>query len=304
MSWPSGNFPSTRWWPWPRRARSGTEVSFGEDDILKVKALDYFDFKGTDIVLMIAGGAMVSARARAARRARRARRDRQHLAFRMDPEVPLVVPEVNADALERHSARDIIANPNCSTIQMVVALKPLHDLLTSSAWWSPPTSRCRARARRRWTSCFDQTRAIFVADRRSKRASSPSRSPSTSFPISTSSWMTAHQGGMEDGGRDPEDPGPRHPGHGDLRAGAGLHRPWRGGQYRIRKADDGGDGARRAAGRAGRLVVDKREDGGYVTPSSAPARTRSSSAASARTRRSKTASTSGSSPTICAKARR
>src|SRR5215472_3780587 len=100
----------------------GTEVSFG-DGTLKVKALDYFDFKGTDIVLMSAGGA-ISKEWSPKIAAQGAIVIDNSSAWRMDREVPLVVPEVNAHALSE-IRKGIVANPNCSTAQLVVALKPL-----------------------------------------------------------------------------------------------------------------------------------------------------------------------------------
>ena len=106
---------------------AGVSVSFGEDDELKVQDLAGFDFRGTDIVLS-SPGAKVSAEhaPRAAAAGAVVIDNTSH--FRMDPEVPLVVPEVNPEAIAGYTRRNIIANPNCSTIQMVVALKPLHDL--------------------------------------------------------------------------------------------------------------------------------------------------------------------------------
>jgi len=105
----------------------GREVSFGEDDVLKVQGLDTFDFRGIDIVLS-SPGAKVSAvfAPRAANAGAVVIDNTSH--FRMEPDVPLVVPEVNPQAIGHYTKRGIIANPNCSTIQMVVALKPLHDL--------------------------------------------------------------------------------------------------------------------------------------------------------------------------------
>ncbi len=102
----------------------GTEVSFG-DHILKIKALDYFDFKGTDICLMSAGGT-ISKEWSPKIAAQGAIVIDNSSAWRMDRQVPLIVPEVNADALSGIK-KGIVANPNCSTAQLVVALKPLHD---------------------------------------------------------------------------------------------------------------------------------------------------------------------------------
>jgi aspartate-semialdehyde dehydrogenase len=105
---------------------AGREVSFGEDDILKVQVLDDYDFSGTDIALFSPGGSVSAVHApRAAKQGCVVIDNTSH--FRMDPDVPLVVPEVNAEAVAGFAKKNIIANPNCSTIQMVVALKPLHD---------------------------------------------------------------------------------------------------------------------------------------------------------------------------------
>jgi len=103
----------------------GKEVSYGDND-LKVRDLATFDFSGVDIVLS-SPGARVSAEysPKAAKAGAVVIDNTSH--FRMDPDVPLVVPEVNPGAIADHTKRNIIANPNCSTIQMVVALKPLHD---------------------------------------------------------------------------------------------------------------------------------------------------------------------------------
>ncbi len=104
----------------------GKQVSFGEDKILTVQSLDKYDFKGTDIVLSSAGASISKVFAPKAAAAGAVVIDNTSH-FRMDPDVPLVVPEVNGDALRDFARFKIIANPNCSTIQMVVALKPLHD---------------------------------------------------------------------------------------------------------------------------------------------------------------------------------
>ena len=103
----------------------GQEVSFGEKIVLKIKNLETFDFTGWDIALFSPGAAISAVHApRAAAAGCIVIDNTSH--FRMEPDVPLVVPEVNPQALTRMK-RGIIANPNCSTIQMVVALKPLHD---------------------------------------------------------------------------------------------------------------------------------------------------------------------------------
>ena len=105
---------------------TGQEVSFGEKQVLKVRNLETFDFAGWDIGLFSPGASVSAVHAPRAAAAGCVVIDNTSQ-FRMDADVPLVVPEVNPQALRNYSKRNIIANPNCSTIQMVVALKPLHD---------------------------------------------------------------------------------------------------------------------------------------------------------------------------------
>src|SRR3954454_11852405 len=107
------------------RRSQGTEVSFG-DRVLKVQALENYDFRGTDIALMSAGG-VVSKEWSPKLAAQGCIVIDNSSAWRYDQDVPLIVPEVNADAIEGFSRKNIIANPNCSTAQLVVALKPLHE---------------------------------------------------------------------------------------------------------------------------------------------------------------------------------
>ena len=107
------------------RKSLGTEVSFG-DKTLKTKDLDTFDFTGWDIALFAVGSDATKIYAPKAAAAGCVVIDNSSL-YRYDPEVPLVVPEVNPEAVENYRNKMIIANPNCSTAQMVVALKPLHD---------------------------------------------------------------------------------------------------------------------------------------------------------------------------------
>src|SRR5881396_3627635 len=107
------------------RRSMGVEVSYG-DRTLKVKALENYDFSDVDICLMSAGGAVSKEWSPKIGAAGAVVIDNSS-AWRMDPDVPLVVPEVNADAVSGYGKKGIIANPNCSTAQLVVALKPLHD---------------------------------------------------------------------------------------------------------------------------------------------------------------------------------
>jgi aspartate-semialdehyde dehydrogenase len=109
------------------RRSLGKEVSFGEKKILKVQVLEDYDFTGTAIALFSPGGAVSAIHApRAAKAGCVVIDNTSH--FRMDKDIPLIVPEVNPEAIKNYKKTNIIANPNCSTIQMVVALKPLHDL--------------------------------------------------------------------------------------------------------------------------------------------------------------------------------
>ncbi len=107
------------------RKSLGTEVTFG-DTTLKTKDLDTFDFTGWDISLWAVGSSATKEYAPKAAKAGCVVIDNSSL-FRYEPDIPLIVPEVNPDAIEQVKNRNIIANPNCSTAQMVVALKPLHD---------------------------------------------------------------------------------------------------------------------------------------------------------------------------------
>ncbi|HTM72169.1 MAG TPA: aspartate-semialdehyde dehydrogenase, partial [Pseudolabrys sp.] len=119
------NFPADEVIAVASRRSQGVECSFG-DKTLKVKALDHFDFSDVDICLMSAGGA-VSKEWSPKIAAQGAVVIDNSSAWRMDQDVPLIVPEVNANAIAGFTKKNIIANPNCSTAQLVVALKPLHD---------------------------------------------------------------------------------------------------------------------------------------------------------------------------------
>ncbi len=120
-------FPADEVVPLASERSVGREVSYGEEEVLKVRNLEKFDFKGFDLALFSPGAKVSAVHAPRAAAAGCIVIDNTSQ-FRMDPDVPLVVPEVNADAIAGYTKRNIIANPNCSTIQMVVALKPLHDI--------------------------------------------------------------------------------------------------------------------------------------------------------------------------------
>jgi aspartate-semialdehyde dehydrogenase len=141
----------------------GRQVSFGEDDILDVQVLDNFDFKGIDIVLSSPGAKVSAAFApRAAKAGAVVIDNTSH--WRMDPDVPLVVPEVNPDAIKGYEKKGIIANPNCSTIQMVVALKPLHDLAKIKRVVVATYQSVSGAGRAAMDELFAQTRSVYVND--------------------------------------------------------------------------------------------------------------------------------------------
>jgi aspartate-semialdehyde dehydrogenase len=144
-------------------ARSiGTEVSFG-DKTLKCKTLENYDFSGVDICLMSAGGA-VSKEWSPRIGAQGCVVIDNSSAWRYDQDVPLIVPEVNADAIAGFSRRNIIANPNCSTAQLVVALKPLHDRAKILRVVVSTYQSVSGAGKEAMDELFAQTRAIFVSD--------------------------------------------------------------------------------------------------------------------------------------------
>src|SRR5216683_4861038 len=139
----------------------GKEVSFGEDDILKVQSLDTCDFRGIDIVLSSPGAKVSAAFAPRATKAGAVVIDNTSC-FRMEPDVPLVVPEVNPQAIAQCTKRGIIANPNCSTIQMVVALKPLHDKARIKRVVVATYQSVSGAGKEAMDELFDQTKAVFT----------------------------------------------------------------------------------------------------------------------------------------------
>jgi len=141
----------------------GREVSFGDDDVLKVQGLDTYDFRGIDIVLSSPGAKVSDVFAPRAVKAGAVVIDNTSR-FRMEPDVPLVVPEVNPQAIAQYAKRGIIANPNCSTIQMVVALKPLHDLARIKRVVVATYQSVSGAGRASMDELFNQTRAIYVND--------------------------------------------------------------------------------------------------------------------------------------------
>ncbi len=155
-------FPVSDVVPIASRSSQGTEVSFG-DDTLKTQALDHFDFAGTDIVLFSAGGKVALEWAEKIADKVCVVIDNSS-AFRMDPDVPLIVPEVNADAVAGYTKKGIIANPNCSTAQLVVALKPLHDAATIKRVVVSTYQSVSGAGKDAMDELWTQTRGIYVND--------------------------------------------------------------------------------------------------------------------------------------------
>ena len=147
----------------------GDIVDFGENGReLKVQNIENFDFSGWDIALFAAGSAPAKAHAPRAAAAGCTVIDNSSL-FRMDHDVPLIVPEVNPEAIDRYRKRNIIANPNCSTAQMVVALKPLHDAATIKRVVVSTYQSVSGAGKAGMDELFEQTRAVFVNDEKSVR---------------------------------------------------------------------------------------------------------------------------------------
>ena len=142
---------------------TGQEISFGDKRVLTARNLETFDFKGWDIGLFSPGAAVSAAHApRAAASGCMVIDNTSH--FRMEPNVPLVVPEVNPEALKRIGPRRIIANPNCSTIQLVMALKPLHDLFTAKRVVVSTYQAVAGAGKDGMDELFSQSKGSFVGD--------------------------------------------------------------------------------------------------------------------------------------------
>lgn len=135
------------------------EVAFG-DKLLKVQDLEKFDFGGTDIAFFSPGASVSKVHApRAAEQGCVVIDNTSY--FRMQEDIPLVVPEVNPDALKEYEENNIIANPNCSTIQMVVALKPLHDLATIKRVVVSTYQSVSGAGKSAMDELYDQTKGIY-----------------------------------------------------------------------------------------------------------------------------------------------
>ena len=160
-------FPAAKVYALASSKSAGRELSYGEDDVIRVQALDSFDFSTADIALFSAGGETAKKFGTKAGDAGCIVIDNSS-AFRMDDNVPLIVPEVNpntvADMLKQNGGRNIIANPNCSTAQLVVALKPLHDTYKVRRVVVSTYQATSGAGRPAMDELFNQTKGIFVND--------------------------------------------------------------------------------------------------------------------------------------------
>jgi aspartate-semialdehyde dehydrogenase len=155
------NFPADEVVALASERSLGKEVSYGDTELLKVRDLADFDFKGIDLVLSSAGASVSKVHAPRAAAAGAVVIDNTSC-FRMDPDVPLVVPEVNEEAIAGYTRKNIIANPNCSTIQMVVALKPLHDLARLRRVVVATYQSVSGAGKSAMDELFNQTRSIYM----------------------------------------------------------------------------------------------------------------------------------------------
>ena len=163
------NFPVSQVVALASGRSEGKEVSFGDNQILKVQALEKYDFSDTDIGLFSPGGAVSAEYAPKAAAAGCVVIDNTSH-FRMHENVPLVVPEVNAAHLADFRKSNIIANPNCSTIQMVVALKPLHDLAGIKRVVVATYQSVSGAGKSAMDELYDQTKALYVHEHKDPQA--------------------------------------------------------------------------------------------------------------------------------------
>ncbi|GGD55545.1 aspartate-semialdehyde dehydrogenase [Croceicoccus mobilis] len=143
---------------------TGTEIEIGDTgQMIKCKNIEHFDFAAYDIALFAAGSGPTAEYAPKAAAAGCVVIDNSSL-YRMDPDVPLIVPEVNPEAIDGYTKKNIIANPNCSTAQMVVALKPLHDAAKIKRVVVATYQSVSGAGKQGMDELFEQSRAIFVGD--------------------------------------------------------------------------------------------------------------------------------------------
>src|SRR5471032_1350223 len=155
------NFPASEVVALASRKSKGKEVSYGDTKILTSQVLYDYDFTGTDIALFSPGASVSKIHAPRAAAAKCVVIDNTSY-FRMEKDIPLVVPEVNPEALKDYKKRYIIANPNCSTMQMVVALKPLHDAATIKRVVVSTYQSTSGAGKEAMDELLNQTKSFFV----------------------------------------------------------------------------------------------------------------------------------------------
>jgi aspartate-semialdehyde dehydrogenase len=142
----------------------GVEIEYGDTDkMLKVQNIENFDWAGWDMAIFAIGSEATKKYAPIASAAGCVVIDNSSL-HRMDPDIPLIVPEVNPDAIDGYKAKNIIANPNCSTAQLVVALKPLHDYAKITRVVVSTYQSVSGAGKEGMDELFEQSRNIFVGD--------------------------------------------------------------------------------------------------------------------------------------------
>jgi aspartate-semialdehyde dehydrogenase len=147
----------------------GLTIDIGDSgQTVKCQNIDQFDFTGWDMAIFAIGSEATAIHAPRAAAAGCVVIDNSSL-YRMDPDVPLIVPEVNPDAIDGYKRKNIIANPNCSTAQLVVALKPLHDVATIRRVVVATYQSVSGAGKSGMDELFEQTRAVFVNDEKSIR---------------------------------------------------------------------------------------------------------------------------------------
>jgi aspartate-semialdehyde dehydrogenase len=246
------------------RRSLGTEISYG-DRVLKCKALEHYDFSDTDICLMSAGSAISKEYSPKIGAVGCVVIDNSSC-WRYDNDIPLIVPEVNADAITGFTKKNIIANPNCSTAQLVVALKPLHDVAKIKRVVVATYQSVSGAGKDAMDELFNQTRAIYVNDT-SEPEKFPKRIAFNVIPhidvfmedgFTKEEWkMTVETKKILDPNIDLTATCVRVPvfvGHSEA-VNVEFENPI--------SADQARDILREAPGL---LVVDKREPGGYITP--------------------------------------
>jgi aspartate-semialdehyde dehydrogenase len=154
------NFPVDKIHAIASRKSIGVEVSFGEK-ILKCEDIEQFDFSTVDIVLMSAGGTVSRAWSEKIGKAGAIVIDNSST-WRMDPDVPLIIPEVNPDAIEGFRKKNIIANPNCTTMGLLVALKPLHDAARIKRVVVSTYQSVSGTGKAAMDELWEQTKGVFV----------------------------------------------------------------------------------------------------------------------------------------------